>query len=107
MKPLQHFRKLSAPWQHWRRWQKIVSIAGAAILLVCAGLYVWIFADLPAIERLPAGLMLPSSRILDRYGRLLYQIIDRAGGQNTEVPLSRIPQALIEATIATEDRNFY
>src|SRR4029077_3163742 len=38
---------------------------------------------------------------------LLYEIIDQQSGRNTAVPLSQIPKALINATIATEDRNFY
>ncbi len=97
-------------WQRVRRlkrWQKI-GLALAMILgSIAVGLYVWIFAGLPKIDQLQAGLALPSTRILDRQGRLLYEIIDPKGGRHTAVPLSQIPQALVQATIATEDRNFY
>jgi membrane peptidoglycan carboxypeptidase len=90
-----------------RRWQKILWLVGLLLLMAGAWFYLWIFADLPAIDKLQAGLALPSTRILDRNGRLLYEIINKEGGRHTAVPLSMIPQALINATIATEDRNFY
>src|SRR5262245_37701602 len=69
--------------------------------------YVWLFADLPSIDRLQAGLALPSTRIFDRNGRLLYEILPPEGGRNTAIPLDQIPQHCIHAVIATEDANFY
>jgi len=94
-------------WRKLRRRQKALVLFGVLLLTVGLWLYSWIFADLPTIDKLQAGMMLPSTRILDRNGRLLYEIIDKTGGRHTAVPLSQIPQALIQATIATEDRNFY
>jgi penicillin-binding protein 1C len=78
--------------------------------LCVAGLifvYFWLFADLPSIDRLQAGLALPSTRIYDRNGQLLYEILPADGGRNTALPLSDIPQHCIQAVIATEDANFY
>lgn len=78
--------------------------------LCVAGLifvYFWLFADLPSIDRLQAGLALPSTRIYDRNGQLLYEILPPEGGRNTALPLSDIPQHCIQAVIATEDANFY
>lgn len=46
-----------------------------------------------------------TTKIFDRNGILLYQIY--ASQNRTLVPLSRIPENLIEATIAIEDRTFY
>ncbi len=69
--------------------------------------YFWLFADLPSIDRLQAGLALPSTRIYDRNGQLLYEILPSEGGRNTALPLSDIPQHCIQAVIATEDANFY
>jgi len=94
-------------WRRLRRWQKVLSAVASLILLAAIGAYLWIFAGLPSVDEIGAGLMLPSTRILDRNGRVLYEIIDREGGRHTVVPLSMIPPALIHATIATEDRNFY
>lgn len=44
--------------------------------------------------------------ILDRRGQLLAEIVPEEG-YRTWVPLARIPQALRDALIATEDRSFY
>ena len=49
----------------------------------------------------------PSSRIVDRHGRLLYEVIDPHLGKHTPLPLDEIPLALRQATIATEDASFY
>lgn len=67
----------------------------------------WLFADLPSIDRLQAGLALPSTRIYDRNGQLLYEILPPEGGRNTALGLDEIPPHCVQATIATEDANFY
>ena len=46
-----------------------------------------------------------TTRINDRHGELLWEIFGE--GKRTHVPLERVPQALIEATVATEDDTFY
>lgn len=94
-------------WQNRRRWQKIGLIGLALIGVALGGLYSWLFADLPSLDNLSAGLALPSTRLYDRHGRLLYEVIDPQGGRNRLVPLEEIPEALVQATIATEDRYFY
>jgi len=70
--------------------------------------YAAIAAQLPPAEELisrqPAFV---SSKIYDRDGRLLYEVVDPQGGRRTYVPLERISPYLIQATIATEDANFY
>jgi 1A family penicillin-binding protein len=48
-----------------------------------------------------------TTRILDRNGDLLYEIIDPNAGRRTYVTLDKISPALLAATIATEDKNFY
>jgi membrane peptidoglycan carboxypeptidase len=48
-----------------------------------------------------------TTRILDRDGNLLYEILDPSAGRRTYVPLEDISPALIAATIATEDKDFY
>ena len=52
---------------------------------------------------------LPSTRIYDRNGVLLYEILadSQTSGRNTAIPLSSIPQACQQAVISTEDANFY
>lgn len=88
-------------------WQRIGLLIALIIGIGAFGLYQWIFVGLPSVDQLHSGLALPSTHIYDRNGRLLYEVINPEGGRNTSVPLSQIPQSLIQATIATEDRNFY
>lgn len=76
----------------------------AAFLLVA---WLWLTWDLPALDQLDAGLQRPSITVLDRQGRLLYEVIDPEGGRNTPLPIDEIPLACQQATVATEDRRFY
>ncbi len=48
-----------------------------------------------------------SSKIYDREGRLLYEVMDPEGGRRTYVPLEEISSHVINATVATEDRDFW
>jgi penicillin-binding protein 1C len=78
--------------------------------LLAAGLvflYFWLFPGLPPIDQLEAGLALPSTRIYDRHGRLLYEILPPEQGRNTALTLDEIPDYCEQAVIATEDANFY
>jgi len=92
---------------------KIRALPIAAALLVVllggvvASVRAWLFTDLPDVNDLSAGLHTPSIRITDRKGRLLYEVIGEEAGRHTVVPLEAIPQACVDATIATEDANFY
>lgn len=99
--------KLWRKWRGLRRWQKLLSVFLLIVLIGGVAVYFWLFAGLPSIDNLRAGLALPSTRIYDRKGRLLYEIIDPNGGRNTAIPLSQIPAVCVQATIATEDRYFY
>src|SRR5260221_2227299 len=100
-------KSLSKRWARLKRWQKILLSLSLLTVAGVFGFYEWIIVGLPSIDQLHAGLALPSTHIYDRNGRLLYEVINPEGGRNTSVPLSQIPKALINATIATEDRNFY
>ncbi|MCL4273623.1 MAG: transglycosylase domain-containing protein [Anaerolineales bacterium] len=48
-----------------------------------------------------------TTRILDRNGQPLYEILDPTAGRRTYVPLDDISPNLVAATIATEDKEFY
>ncbi len=48
-----------------------------------------------------------TTRILDRNGNVLYEIVDPSGGRRTYVPLDDISPYLVAATLATEDKEFY
>jgi penicillin-binding protein 1C len=77
----------------------------ASLLLILA--YFWLSTDLPTPDRLRARAGLGSTRILDRRGRLLYELPDPLIGHQRPVPLGEIPLALRQATIAVEDASFY
>jgi penicillin-binding protein 1C len=80
----------------------------AAILAaLLAALYAWLAVDLPAPDELYRRRSAPSTRILDRHGELLYEIIDPHAGRHIPLSLDQIPPACRQATIATEDANFY
>ena len=48
-----------------------------------------------------------TTRILDRNGNILYEMVDPNAGKRTYVPLERISPYMIAATIATEDKEYY
>src|SRR5664279_6189855 len=88
---------------------KLALIVAVLILALGVGAYFWLFADLPSINQLQAGLALPSTRIYDRNGKLLYEILadSQTSGRNTAIPLASIPKECQQAAISTEDANFY
>lgn len=70
--------------------------------------YAIIAAQLPPPEELIARQsQFVSSKIYASHGPLLYEAMDPHGGSRTYVPLDRISPYLIQATIATEDADFY
>ena len=83
-------------------------ILGAVLLAGGVITYFWIASQLPPAEALRArSLQFATTKILDREGNLLWEIIDPTGGRRTQVPLDQISLDLINATVATEDRFFY
>ena len=87
----------------------------AAIILFFAGGaaaavgYVAIANELPPPQELRnrASQSFQSTLIYDRNGDLLYELIDPHGGRRITVPLDQISPKLIDATISTEDKDFY
>jgi 1A family penicillin-binding protein len=100
----------------WTRW-----LLRGAILLVIAGIflaalvlagsiitYVAIASQLPPAQEIQTrSLQFETTRILDREGNLLWEIVDPTGGRRTYVTLDQISPHLKNATVATEDRFFY
>ena len=89
------------------RRRKILLVLAGLILVGALWVYNWLFAGLPPIEQVQAGFALPSTRIFDRDGELLYEILPPEQGRNTVIALESIPQHCVNAAIATEDANFY
>lgn len=82
-------------------------IAVGTFCLLAGTIWVWLIADLPHPDDLPQHVPAPSSQIFDRHGQLLYEVIDPTRGRHTPVTLDDIPPYLLQATVATEDANFY
>jgi penicillin-binding protein 1C len=86
--------------------------AGAALLIVLLSLavvqYFALAATLPSVEDLQShAAQFETTRILDRDGHLLYEILDPQAGRRTYTPLPEISPYMLAALIATEDSQFY
>jgi len=91
----------------------IVSVFAMLVIGVCSGSYLLyryylIASTLPEIGDLrERASQFETTRILDRNGQPLYEILDPTAGRRTYIPLEEISPNLIAATIATEDKEFY
>jgi 1A family penicillin-binding protein len=91
----------------------IVAVFVAVVLVLMGGSvllfsYYSIARTLPSVADLQnRASQFETTRILDRNGNVLYEILDPSAGRRTYVPLDKISPALIAATIATEDKDFY
>ncbi|HEY5729862.1 MAG TPA: transglycosylase domain-containing protein [Anaerolineales bacterium] len=83
----------------------ILALIGGSALLIS---YYRIAKELPSVDTLRNNAsQFETTRILDRNGNPLYEILDPNAGRRTYVPLDKISPALLAATIATEDQDFY
>ncbi|MBK9924483.1 MAG: transglycosylase domain-containing protein [Anaerolineales bacterium] len=83
----------------------VIAILGGSALLIS---YYRIARTLPSVNDLKDRTsQFETTRILDRNGNSLYEILDPNAGRRTYVPLDKISPALVAATIATEDQDFY
>ena len=91
----------------WRRWMFIEPLSEAATLGL-GGLVVMLALAQSAFRDTSDDDWLKKSELavtfLDRYGN---EIGSRGIRHNDSIPLSEFPDALIKATLATEDRRFY
>jgi penicillin-binding protein 1C len=80
----------------------IVAAAGAVFA------YYSIAKTLPSVDDLrQRSAQFETTRILDRNGSPLYEILDPNAGRRTYVKIGEISPYLVAATIATEDKDFY
>jgi len=112
-------RRQGSPDPRPRQWGGILIRAGFAVVVSVVSVFFLavgaaIVSYVAIANRLPSPGELQtretafvSSKIYDREGRLLYEVMDPQGGRRTKVFLRNISPYLIQATIATEDRDFY
>lgn len=87
--------------------RRLIFVLVILILAAIFAVYRWLLVDLPHPDQLYRRASAPSTNIFDRNGVLLYQINDPHQGYHTPLTLDDIPQACINATIATEDATFF
>ncbi len=93
----------------WRVWRilyygliTLILLIGIAFALLS---WEWIFKDLPSPHRLLDTDFPVSTEIFDRNGKMLYEIY--ADQNRTPVKIDDLPDYVIQATIAIEDKDFY
>ncbi len=113
--PMRHNRSINW-WHSIVRWslRLVFSILliglfiGGALTAFGVYKYYTIAASLPSVDNLrKRASHFETTRILDRNGDVLYEILDPNAGRRTYVPLSKISPYMVAATIATEDKHFY
>lgn len=87
------------------RWWLVLALILAALGTGSAAFM--LFADLPAPDALLTRSSPDTTKIFDRNGKLLYEILDPRAGRRTRVALGELPASLKQAVISVEDANFY
>ena len=85
-------------------------VVAIGLLLSALAIYQYftVAATLPSVDDLKThASQFETTRILDRNGNLLYEILDPNAGRRTYIPLDKISPYVVAATIATEDKGFY
>ncbi|HET9912845.1 MAG TPA: transglycosylase domain-containing protein [Anaerolineales bacterium] len=91
----------------------LVAVFGIILFLIVGGSialysYYSIARTLPSVEDLKTrASQFETTHILDRNGNPLYDIIDPNAGRRTYVTIDKVSPAVLAATIATEDKEFY
>jgi len=83
-------------------------LLGLGVITFMMVQYYSIAATLPDINDLAGkASQFETTRILDRNGNLLYEILDPTAGRRTYVYMDDISPFMVAATISTEDKDFY
>ncbi len=88
----------------WRFFFQMVLIGIFGSAGVVFGLVQWLRSDLPSPEKLTAIETPVKTTVYDARGKVLHEFYRE---NRSVVPLKNIPRHLVNATLSTEDRNFY
>ena len=102
-------RKKRSVWRRIFRFLGILTLVGViGAVGVVLFFYFRIAATLPGVDDLQShASQFETTRILDREGNLLYEIIDPNAGRREYIKISDISPFMVAAIIATEDKDFY
>ncbi len=89
------------PWLKW-----LIGTLSGLFLIAVLG-YVFIAYLLPIPDSLELKPRHVSTKIYDRNGQLLYEVLSQGEGRKTYVKLSDMPEQFLQAILASEDSNFY
>lgn len=82
----------------------VLKVLGFAAVVLASSL-VWLRCG-PIDRTLLEGVGTPSSVVVDRHGRVLYEALGKDGSRITPIGAASLPPLLASATIAAEDRRF-
>ncbi|MFN2111739.1 MAG: transglycosylase domain-containing protein [Anaerolineales bacterium] len=91
----------------------VIAVFGAVVLAIIGGsfaiyYYNRIASTLPDVQDLKErAAQFETTRILDREGNILYELLDPNAGRRTYVTLDEVSPYMVAAVIATEDSHFY
>lgn len=88
-----------------KNWQILIAAMLISVPLIILASLIFILKDLPAPASLTNVPVAQSTKILDRNGKLLYNIF--VSENRTLIPFSDIPLTVRQATISIEDKDFY
>src|SRR3989344_5001226 len=92
-------------WFELLRFAALASVVGAVLgIVLFFAIFAWFSRSLPKPGEVirHSGF---STKIYDRTGALLYDLYDQE--RRTPVVISELPESLLHATVATEDKDFY
>ncbi|MFQ5459230.1 MAG: transglycosylase domain-containing protein [Anaerolineae bacterium] len=85
-----------------------LGLGGAVVSVGILGILAWgLTADLPDPGALISRTAPDATKIYDRQGKLLFEVLDPRAGRRTRVPLGEVPDHLQAAVVAVEDAGFY
>lgn len=91
-------------------YRRLFVFAGGILALLTIATALWTFSllhDLPDPKNIPQELYLPSIQIQDRNGFLLYEDLGEFSIRHRPISYEELPECIINATVATEDRSFF
>jgi len=79
---------------------------GLCAVLVAVGVAGWL-GVMPDPDALVARSSPDTTKVYDREGRLLFEVLDPLAGRRSRVPLGELPEHFVQAVVATEDAGFF